>query len=93
LLALTVTPANEGDRTQVETLCEQVQEVTGDSVQLVWVDAGYTGENPDKTRHNRESSHVVKLEQAKQGFVLLLDVGLWNALCVGQPLPPLSQRL
>ncbi len=35
LLALSVTPANEGDRSQVETLCEQVQEVTGEGVQLV----------------------------------------------------------
>ncbi len=72
LLALNVTPANEGDRSQVETLCEQVQEVTGDSVQLVWVDQGYTG---DKAAQAAQKSgielHVVQLEEAKKGFVLL----------------------
>lgn len=43
LLALSVTSADEGDRTQVEHLCEQVQKVTGESVELMWVDQGYTG--------------------------------------------------
>jgi len=72
LLALSVTPADEGDRSQVETLCEQVQEVTGESVQLVWVDQGYTGET---AAHSAAKSgiqlHVIKLEHAKRGFVLL----------------------
>ena len=72
LLALTVTPANEGDRTQVGVLCEQVQEVTGDSVQLVWVDQGDTGDKAEQAaREQGVELHVVKLEQAKHGFVLL----------------------
>src|SRR5438270_10712460 len=44
LLALQVTPANEGDREQVQQLAQKVQEATGDSVELAYVDAGYTGE-------------------------------------------------
>ena len=72
LLALTVTPANEGDRTQVGALCEHVQEVTGESVQLVWVDQGYTGEGvAQEAKEQGVSLHVVKLEHAKHGFVLL----------------------
>ena len=45
LLALTVTPADRGDREQVAALAEQVQEVTGSTVELAYVDQGYTGPN------------------------------------------------
>jgi len=38
LLALTVTAADEGDRTQATALAEQVQEVTGNTVELAYVD-------------------------------------------------------
>lgn len=44
LLALRVTPANEGDRAAVAELAEAVQDATGDSVTLAYVDQGYTGE-------------------------------------------------
>src|SRR6201993_4208027 len=44
LLALHVTPANEQERAQVSVLAEAVQEVTGESVELAYVDQGYTGE-------------------------------------------------
>src|SRR5499427_6567409 len=44
LLALVVTPANLDERTQVEALAEQVQQVSGAHVELAWVDQGYTGE-------------------------------------------------
>jgi transposase len=43
LLALRVTPATEQDRAQVEALAESVQEATAESVQLAYVDRGYTG--------------------------------------------------
>ena len=43
LLALHVTPANEQDREQVETLAQAVQHITGQSVQLAYVDQGYRG--------------------------------------------------
>jgi transposase len=38
LLAVTVTPANEQDRTQVAQLAEQIQEATGGSVEVAFVD-------------------------------------------------------
>src|SRR5436853_2366377 len=46
LLALHVTPANEQDRAQVERLAQAVQEATGETVELAYVDQGYTGEAP-----------------------------------------------
>jgi transposase len=72
LLALHVTPADDQDRAQVERLAQQVQEVTGDSVQLAWVDQGYTGSEPAEAaaRHGIQLE-VVKLSEAKKGFVLL----------------------
>ena len=44
LLALLVTPANEQDRHQVAELAKQVQDVTGESVELADVDQAYTGQ-------------------------------------------------
>lgn len=46
LLALHVTPASAQDRAQVEALGAQVQAVTGETVELAYVDQGYTGEQP-----------------------------------------------
>ena len=43
LLALTVTPADQGDREQVAPLAEQVQRVTASTVELAYVDQRYTG--------------------------------------------------
>ena len=40
LLAILVTPANEQDRAQVGALAQQIQEVTGDSVEIAFVDQG-----------------------------------------------------
>lgn len=44
LVALHVTPANEQDRAQVETLAAAVQEVTSNTVERAYVDQGSTGE-------------------------------------------------
>jgi transposase len=72
LLALIVTSANEQDRAQVARLAEAVQEVTGESVELAFVDQGYTGEAAaeDAAAHGLRLE-VVKLPEAKRGFVLL----------------------
>src|SRR5215203_1858414 len=43
LLALKVTPANEQDRAQVADLAKELQAATGESVQVAFVDQGYTG--------------------------------------------------
>ncbi len=72
LLAIMVTPANEQEREQVEELCRQVQAVTGDSVELAWVDQGYTGEDAEAAaKEHGITLEVVRLPQAKKGFVLL----------------------
>lgn len=72
LLALHVTAANEQDRSQVGALAQQVQVVTGASVELAFVDQGYTG---DEAQHQAAQHgmqlEVVKLPDVKNGFVLL----------------------
>jgi transposase len=72
LLALHVTPADEQDRAQVKKMARDVQRVTGKSVELAFVDQGYTGEKPaEDAKKQGVELHVVKLPQAKRGFVLL----------------------
>lgn len=46
LLAVLVTPANEQDRAQIAKLTEKVQEATGDSVEVAFIDRGYAGTQP-----------------------------------------------
>jgi transposase len=71
-LALVVTPADEGDRAQVEALAAQVQEVTGDTVELAYVDQSYTGADAEQAAAGWGIRlEVVKLPAARQGFVLL----------------------
>lgn len=72
LLALHVTPADQQDRSQVRQVAKEVQRVTGQSVELAFVDQGYTGEQPaaDASKQGIEL-HVARLPEAKRGFVLL----------------------
>lgn len=72
LLALKVTPANEQERAQVAALAQKVQEVTGGTVEIAFVDQGYTGDDAA----NQAAAEGIKLEvvkhtEAKRGFVLL----------------------
>jgi len=46
LLAAHVTPATADDRTEVGQLAQAMQVATGESVELAYVDQGYTGEKP-----------------------------------------------
>jgi len=72
LLALLVTPADEQDRAQVAQLAQAVQEVTGQSAEVAFVDQGYTGDDPAQdATHQGIRLEVVKLPEAKKGFVLL----------------------
>ena len=72
LLAVHVTPANEGDRAHVEELAKQMQEVTGHNVQIAYIDAGYTGQQAAEAADEQGIRlEVVKLTDAKRGFVLL----------------------
>jgi transposase len=72
LLALHVTPANADDRAEVGRLAQAVQDTTGESVDIAFVDAGYNGPNAAAAAqaHGIELV-VVKLPEAKKGFVLL----------------------
>jgi transposase len=72
LLALHVTPASADDRAEVGRLAEAVQDATGDAVDIAFVDQGYTGAKPAAAAqaHGIELE-VVKLSEAKRGFVLL----------------------
>jgi transposase len=72
LLALKVTAASEGDREQVALLAEEVQEITGNNVELAYVDQGYTGPNAaEAAQQHGLRLEVVKHPMAKRGFVLL----------------------
>jgi transposase len=72
LLALRVTPADAQDRAQVEELARAVQEATGETVELAYVDHGYTGEQSARDA----AAHGIRLEVVKhpagtRGFILL----------------------
>ena len=72
LLALMVTPANEQERAQVGELAAQMQTATDQSVELAYVDQGYTGRPAaDAAVVHGIRLEVVKLADAKRGFVLL----------------------
>jgi transposase len=72
LLALHVTPANEQERAQVAELSRKVQEATGENVEIAYVDQGYTGQAAlDAAAEQGIKLEVVKLDEAKHGFVLL----------------------
>jgi transposase len=72
LLALHVTPADVGDRQAVARLAADIQDATGDSVELAYVDQGYTGDaTAEAAAAEGIALHVVKLPEAKRGFVLL----------------------
>jgi transposase len=72
LLALHVTPANEQDRQQVAELAGQMQAVTGDSVEIAFVDQAYTGEQAREAAANHSIQlEVVKRKTPGRGFILL----------------------
>ena len=72
LLTLHATPANAQDRAQVAQLAAAVQAATGQSVEVAFVDQGYTGEKPAAAAAAQGIRlEVVKLPDVKRGFVLL----------------------
>src|SRR4051794_18528742 len=72
LLAAHVTPADEQDRGQVERLAAAVQAATGESVEIAYVDQGYTGATPaEEAAAHGIRLIVVKHPETKRGFVLL----------------------
>lgn len=72
VITLLVTAANEQDRAQVYDLCHEVQAITGDNVDVVIVDEGYTGEQAEiDAAVNGVELVVVKRPNGSQGFILL----------------------
>lgn len=72
LLAPRVTPANEQERVQVAEPARSVQQVTGQPVEVAFVDQGYTGdEAAEAARRQGIRLDVVKPPEAKRGFVPL----------------------
>jgi transposase len=72
MLALHVTPANAGDRDEIDRITKDIQAATGDSVEIAFVDQGYTGDKPAQAAQaHGVKLEVVKLPEAKRGFVLL----------------------
>ena len=72
LLALVVTPADADERSPVATLAAQVQQATGEQVELAWVDQGSTGGEAAQAAAARGIQlAVVRLPEAERGFVLL----------------------
>jgi transposase len=72
IFSVCVTPANEQDRDQVSELAKRVQAETGETVEIAYVDQGYTGEDAaDAAEEHGIKLEVVKLPTAKRGFVLL----------------------
>lgn len=72
LLALHVTPADADDRAEVGRMAKAIQAETGESVEIAFVDQGYTGEKPAAAAAEHGIAlEVVKLPEAKRGFILL----------------------
>ena len=66
------TPANAQERAQVEAPAAAVQVVTGDNVEPAYVDQGDTGEeSAAAAAAHGIALEVVRLPEAKRGFVLL----------------------
>ena len=62
------------------SLAQEVQHVTGETVKLAFVDQGYTGEEPaEAAKEEGIDLQVVKLPEAKKGFVLLPGAGSSSA--------------
>lgn len=72
LLVLFVTPANEQDRAHVGQIAQAVQEATGETVEVAFVDQGYTGDDAAQAaaKHGLRLE-VIKLPETRKGFVLL----------------------
>jgi hypothetical protein len=85
-----VTPANIDERTEVGALTREVQAVTDNNVDVAFVDQGYDGPNAaEAAAANDVELVVVKLPEAKKGFVLLPR--RWVvAGCTKLPARPLS---
>jgi len=72
LLSVVITPTNEQERDQVGELCQRVQEITGQTVPVGFVDQGYTGEDAEYAAAVHDIDlQVIKKPEYRPGIVLL----------------------
>jgi transposase len=72
LLALAVTPANAAERREISVLAQRVQEVTGATVEILYADAAYSGEETAAAAQEQGMRLVVvQRPEGSHGFVLL----------------------
>jgi transposase len=85
LLALRVSPANEDDREEVEKLSEEIQEATGESVELAYVDQGYTGEraSPGSPPSMASGSRWSSMRRPSAASCSCRGDGWWSAISRG----------
>ena len=91
--ALRVTPADAQERAQVGALADAVQEATGATVDLAWVDQGYTGdEGVEEAAERGIDLAAVKLPAAKKGFVPhVAALGGGAFVRLGDAVPPVGE--
>lgn len=70
LLAAFVAPANEQDRAQIEELAAKVEKVTGNSLEVAFMDQGYAGDEAAAAQRHGTRLEVSKLPTAKRGLLL-----------------------
>lgn len=84
LLALHVTSADVGDWAAGARLAADVQDATDETVSLAYVDQGYGSQAAaDVAAAEGIVLHVVKLLEAKRGFVLLPRRWVWKGRSLG----------
>ena len=95
LLALKVTAANEQERAQVAELTAKLQEVTGGTVEIAFVDQGYTGEEAAEQAEGQR--HPVGGGEAHGGQERIRPVaatlGGRTELRMARPIPTTGSRL
>jgi len=95
LLTLHVTPATDQDRAEVTHLAKAVQEITAHSVEVAYVDQGYTG----AATAEAAAEHGIRLEvaQASRGQAWVRSaaqtLGRRAFVRLGHALPTSCQRL
>jgi len=95
LLALHVTPANADDRAEIGRIAKAIQAETGESVEIAFVDQGYTGE---KARHRRRRARNCPRSRQAPGRQTRLrasasTLGRRAMFRLGHTLPQARQRL
>ena len=95
LLSVVITPANEQERTQVGELCRQVQQRTGQTVQVAFGDEGYTGEEAEYAAavHAIDLQVVKKTSRADRLCAVTPALGRGAPVCLAESFPPAGARL